>query len=172
MGKFGILILWIDSPIAYSIRTVTLLEVALHHMVVFCRTSFWHIVVWNIRYGTEQVAQFFLGIVHSFLTSLVLLFQFSDLFLYFLCFLFLSFLHQSTDLGCHLLCFLLGLVEHLLRLATALVNGEYIVNGFLCSCKVFLFETTYHAVCVLSNEFQCKHNYYLFRLCSSIMVQK
>ena len=64
----------------------------------------------------------------------------------------LAFLHQTTNLGCHLLGFRQVLVQQLLGFAAFLVNGQDLVDGLFGSLKVFLLKSANNAVGLFCNE--------------------
>ena len=152
----------VDVPVAYGIVRTTLLQVRLHHVVVLSGSTLRNFVVGDIRNLAEQTRHLVLSIVHLLLQLLVRLLHLRNLSLDGFSLVFLSFLHQTTNLCCHLLGITQILVQLLLGLTTLLVDSQYFVNSLTGTLEMFLLQSANHAVSLLSNEFQCKHNYLVF----------
>ena len=130
----------------------------LDHHVVRGVLPLRHVVVWHVGDCAEQVVQFALGVLHGLLQCLVFLLYHGHPGLYLVGFVLLSLLHEVTYAGCHLLGFLLRAVRLLLCFAARLVYGDYLLYCFLGTVEVLFFKSAYHAVCFLSDKFECKHN--------------
>ena len=131
-------------------------------MVILCGSTLGHLIVGDIRNLTEQTRHLLLCLVHGVLQLLVGLLHLGHLGLDSISLSLLAFLHQTTNLGSHLLGLAQVLVEFLLSLTTTLVNSQHLVDSLFSTLEMFLLQAANHALGFLSNEFKCKHNLYLF----------
>ena len=150
--------LGVDVPVAHRIMSVTLLQVRLHHVVVGSLFALRHFVIGNVGNLAKQTSHLILSVVHRLLQLLVSLLHVGHTLLDGIGLCLLALLHQLSNLCSQLLGLSQVLVQLLLGLTTLPVNSQHLVDGFLGILEMFLFQTANHAVCLLCNEFQCKHN--------------
>ena len=124
-------------------------------MVVFGGFAFRHFVVGDVGDGTQQLRHLLLSLCHLLVHLLRFLLQLCHLSLYLFGLVLLTLLHQPANLARELLLLVQTLVEFLLGLAALLVDGLYLLDGFLGIGEVFLFQTANYAFGFLIDEFEC-----------------
>ena len=128
----------VHVPVANGIFICALLQIRLHYAIVLSGSTLRYFVVRDIGNLAEQTRHLLLGLIHGFFQLLVGFLHFRHLCLDSVSLGLLSFLHQTTNLRCHLFGFAQVLVQLLLGLATLFVNGQHFINGFFGTLKVFL----------------------------------
>ena len=93
----------VHVPVAHGVALTAFAQVRLHHVVVLGARALGHFVVGYVGDGAEQGGHVFFGLLHLLFQLLVGLLHFRNLLLDGVGLVFLSFLHQSANLGGHFL---------------------------------------------------------------------
>ena len=155
MRKLSLRVFGIGSPIANGVFGRTFLQVALHHAVVFRRTSLWNFIVWDIGDLAKQNGQFLFRLIHHLLQVLVFLLEFSHLQFYLFCLFALTLFHQGSDLRSKLFSLLFSLVKFALCFAAAFIYRQYVFDSFTSTFKLLFFQATNDTFSFLTDEFEC-----------------
>ena len=153
MWQLSFCILGNGSPISYSVSFSAFTQTTLNHTVILCAFAFRNVLVRNIWNGAEVTIQRITCLIEFLL-------EFSSGFLQLCHFclgsfssVFLSTLHELSNLSSIFLTFSKDGIEFLLCFTTFFVDIDGFFYSLFCTWKTFLFQSTNDLVGLFRNEF-------------------